>query len=400
MLIDCLFGTGLNRGLDDAVSAKLMSTCRSIAASHRLRPAERRLDRRRRPAVSPVPTSISRSRSALSSRRTVLMPAMQRMRPGRPGRHRTRGRLRLARNRHADLPAARSRRQQISPAAWSIAWPGRCPARSRSPRRRGEGRGGLCPGLDLPRDRRPPVRGRPDRHRRAQRPERSAASWSARAWATSRRSLTLALTVPSAQGDHRRRRHRAWSASPSGSRARTPSSPRTRANSSPVRRACRVEGRARARSGRGDRARCVVYKGPDTIVAAPDGRLGFAPPAPAWLASAGTGDVLAGIIAALPGAGHDVIRRRLRRGLAARPGGGNCRAGDDRRRPGRRHPAALLVSDHDAMPVNRPAFDPSGRREPAQGRHRPHRRARRRGQRERQACRLRGTGRRARRRNA
>jgi hydroxyethylthiazole kinase-like uncharacterized protein yjeF len=43
----------------------------------------------------------------------------------------------------------------------------------------------------------------------------------------------------------------------------------------------------------------VVYKGPDTLVAAPDGRLGFAPPAPAWLASAGTGDVLAGLIAAL-----------------------------------------------------------------------------------------------------
>lgn len=42
----------------------------------------------------------------------------------------------------------------------------------------------------------------------------------------------------------------------------------------------------------------VVYKGPDTIVASPDGRLGFAPQAPAWLASAGTGDVLAGIIAA------------------------------------------------------------------------------------------------------
>ena len=43
----------------------------------------------------------------------------------------------------------------------------------------------------------------------------------------------------------------------------------------------------------------VAYKGPDTLVAAPDGRLGFAPPAPAWLASAGTGDTLAGIIAAL-----------------------------------------------------------------------------------------------------
>ncbi len=43
----------------------------------------------------------------------------------------------------------------------------------------------------------------------------------------------------------------------------------------------------------------VVYKGPDTLVASPDGRLGFAPPAPAWLATAGTGDVLAGIIAAM-----------------------------------------------------------------------------------------------------
>jgi hydroxyethylthiazole kinase-like uncharacterized protein yjeF len=43
----------------------------------------------------------------------------------------------------------------------------------------------------------------------------------------------------------------------------------------------------------------VVYKGPDTLVASPDGRLGFAPPAPAWLATAGTGDVLAGIAAAM-----------------------------------------------------------------------------------------------------
>jgi hydroxyethylthiazole kinase-like uncharacterized protein yjeF len=43
----------------------------------------------------------------------------------------------------------------------------------------------------------------------------------------------------------------------------------------------------------------VVYKGPDTLVAAPDGRLGFSPRARPWLASAGTGDVLAGLIAAM-----------------------------------------------------------------------------------------------------
>ena len=51
----------------------------------------------------------------------------------------------------------------------------------------------------------------------------------------------------------------------------------------------------------------VVYKGPDTLVAAPDGRLGFAPPAPAGLASAGTGDVLAGIVAAMRAKGLPVF---------------------------------------------------------------------------------------------
>jgi hydroxyethylthiazole kinase-like uncharacterized protein yjeF len=51
----------------------------------------------------------------------------------------------------------------------------------------------------------------------------------------------------------------------------------------------------------------IVYKGPDTLVAAPDGRLGFAPPAPAWLASAGTGDVLAGIIASMRARGLEAF---------------------------------------------------------------------------------------------
>lgn len=51
----------------------------------------------------------------------------------------------------------------------------------------------------------------------------------------------------------------------------------------------------------------IVYKGPDTLVASPEGRLGFAPPAPAWLASAGTGDVLAGMIAALRARGLEAF---------------------------------------------------------------------------------------------
>ena len=51
----------------------------------------------------------------------------------------------------------------------------------------------------------------------------------------------------------------------------------------------------------------VVFKGPDTLVASPDGRLGFAPPAPSWLASAGTGDVLAGMIAALRARGLEAF---------------------------------------------------------------------------------------------
>lgn len=47
----------------------------------------------------------------------------------------------------------------------------------------------------------------------------------------------------------------------------------------------------------------IVHKGADTVIAHPDGRVTVAADAPAWLASAGTGDVLAGLIAARMAAG-------------------------------------------------------------------------------------------------
>ncbi|SFG04193.1 NAD(P)H-hydrate epimerase [Novosphingobium sp. CF614] len=51
----------------------------------------------------------------------------------------------------------------------------------------------------------------------------------------------------------------------------------------------------------------VVAKGPDTVVAAPDGRLACAPRAVPWLSTAGTGDVLAGVIASRVATGQEAF---------------------------------------------------------------------------------------------
>lgn len=60
---------------------------------------------------------------------------------------------------------------------------------------------------------------------------------------------------------------------------------------------------AQAKAAAAESGAIILLKGADSIVAHPDGRVAFAPLASPWLASAGTGDVLAGIVGSLMASG-------------------------------------------------------------------------------------------------
>lgn len=76
----------------------------------------------------------------------------------------------------------------------------------------------------------------------------------------------------------------------------------------------------------------VVAKGPDSLIAAPDGRLAYAARGSSWLSTAGTGDVLAGTIASRLACGEEAFAAACQglwlHGKAARLAGAAFSAGE------------------------------------------------------------------------
>jgi hydroxyethylthiazole kinase-like uncharacterized protein yjeF len=70
-----------------------------------------------------------------------------------------------------------------------------------------------------------------------------------------------------------------------------------------------------ARSAAQRASAVVVFKGADTVIAAPDGQIRFAEQASSWLSTAGSGDVLAGAMAAMLSAGTSPALDRIGAGV-------------------------------------------------------------------------------------
>ena len=121
----------------------------------------------------------------------------------------------------------------------------------------------------------------------------------------------------------------------------------------------------------------VVLKGDDTLIADPDGRVAVSPGGSPALATAGTGDVLTGVIAAMLAQGLDAfaaaaagvwLHAQAGRQAASRAGRGRGRdrLGRDRRAAGRARGAAAAAGGRCTM-ADGDAPSVAGRREHAQG---------------------------------
>ena len=93
---------------------------------------------------------------------------------------------------------------------------------------------------------------------------------------------------------------------------------------------------ARARAAARALGAVVVLKGADTVVAAPDGRATIGCDLPPTLATAGSGDTLAGFVCGLLAQGVAGLRGGERGGVAARRLRPRARPRPHRRRPRRR----------------------------------------------------------------